>query len=211
MFQLENPAPVLHLFYCSYPHICEIHWKLVFRSLLMLFTSSNTGLILSFAIIVMWAQLFCCQGLFELCCFYAQTFAQAWSFLLLTSFPQAGRFLEAGLSVAIRLLLSQKCSAAWISSSWQLCPLLSDSGWFDKWMRNGGKAELPKQNETPDEQKEGTAHCFEMAGICILSLDPSRISPWVLSPLCLIQLGQVLHYQISPSSCNVDSYLFEQK
>eukprot|EP00069_Balaena_mysticetus_P013566 bmy_08154T0 len=38
MFQLENPAPYpISDYLCSRIQTCEIHWKLVFKSLLTLF------------------------------------------------------------------------------------------------------------------------------------------------------------------------------
>lgn len=82
-----EPSMCTHLFYCSNPQtqICEIDGTLVFRSLFTLLNSSNKGLVLSFAIMGMPGQFFCCQSLFdtnfnnlvegiELCCFCVPSF-----------------------------------------------------------------------------------------------------------------------------------------
>lgn len=79
------------------------------------------------------------------------------------------------MCVAIRLVLSQKHSAAWVSSSCERCPPLPDSGRLDKWIRTE-EIEPPKQKETPDKQKEETAHCSGMAGIALCVWIHPRVS-----------------------------------
>ena len=163
---MENPAPYpISDYLYSRTQICEVHWKLVFQSLLTLFTFFEHRP-LSLAIMVMWGYFFWCQGfsntnfndLLEVNKLHFSVFkvcAYAWSSPPLGGLLPATGSWRTGLPVACSTPLCLECCAVWISSFYELCLLLPRQGQFDKWIRTERerKAELQKQEEIPDEHK----------------------------------------------------------
>lgn len=90
----------------------------------------------------------------------------------------------------------------------------------DPEMRKGIKAELLKQEETPDEQKEQTDYCSGVAGICLHSVfgsiwelalvppppHPSWVRPYTTR--CLLTVATWLHVCLSGSSFIASAYSF---